>query len=55
MGEMRKAYPILVRKPEGIGAVGRLTLTMEENNEMKLKGTGCEVLNGLHLSRDRRQ
>jgi hypothetical protein len=37
MGEMRYAYRILVRKPEGMGSFWRSRHTWEDNIKMQLK------------------
>jgi hypothetical protein len=38
---MRKAYKMLIGKPEGKGSLGRPTHRWEDNIKIDLKETGC--------------
>jgi hypothetical protein len=40
MGEMRNAYKVLVRKPEGRSPLGRSTHRWENNSRMDLREIG---------------
>jgi hypothetical protein len=51
MGEMRKVYKILIRKPEGKRSLGRCRYRWDDNIRMDL--TGWEVVNWIHLAEDR--
>jgi hypothetical protein len=55
MGEMRNAYKILVRKPEGRRARGRPRRRWEDNIRMDLKEIGWEGVDWMHLAQYRDQ
>jgi hypothetical protein len=52
MGEMRIEHKILVGKPEGKTAYGRLTLSWEGNIRMNFMEIGWEVVNLKHVAQD---
>jgi hypothetical protein len=53
MDEMRNAYRILVRKPEGQGQLGKHSHSWEDNIQMDLKEAECEDVDWIHLAQDR--
>jgi Lhr-like helicase len=53
-GEIRNAYNMLVRKPEGKRALGRPRHRWEDMR-MHLREIGWEVVDGIHLAQDRDQ
>jgi hypothetical protein len=50
MGEMRKAYNILVGKPEGKRPLGRPRYRWEDNIRMDLREIELEAVDWIHLS-----
>jgi hypothetical protein len=54
-GDIRNAYKILVRNPEGMGPLGRPSHRWECNIEMNFKEMGCEVVGWIHMVQDRVQ
>jgi len=55
MGEMKNAYKILVRKPEGKRLLRRPRHRWEDNIRTDLKEIGCEGVDWLHVAQDRDQ
>jgi hypothetical protein len=55
MGEMRSAFGILVRKPEGKRQLGRHGGRWEDNIRMELWETGWESEDWTQLAQDRDQ
>jgi hypothetical protein len=55
MEEMRNAYLILVRKPEGKRPLGRPRRRYEDNIRMDLREIGWEGVDWIHLAQDRNQ
>jgi len=55
MGEMRNAYNILVRKPEGKRPLGRPRHRGEDNIIMNLRNIRWEGVDWIHLAQDRDQ
>jgi len=55
MGEMRNAYKILVRKTERKRSIGRLSRRLEDNIRIDLREMGWEVVDWIHLARNRDQ
>jgi hypothetical protein len=55
VGEMRKAYDILVGKPEGKRSLGRPSRRCEGNIRMDLSERGWEDVHLIHVSQDRDQ
>jgi hypothetical protein len=53
MGEMRKAYRILVHKSEGKRPLGRLRRRWEDNIKIDLRKIGWEDVDWIHLAQDR--
>jgi hypothetical protein len=53
MGEKRKAYRILVGKPEGNRLLLRFRLRWEDNIKMDLRGIGWGGMDWIHLAQDR--
>jgi len=53
MGEMRNAYKILVRKPEGKRPHGRPRRRWEDNIRMDLKETGYEGVDCTRVTQGR--
>jgi hypothetical protein len=53
MGEERKAYKILVGKPEGKGPLGRLRHRWENEIRMDLRGIGWRSVQWVQLVQDR--
>jgi hypothetical protein len=53
--EMKNAYRILVRKPEGKRPLGRRRHRWEDNIRMDLREIIGECLNWIHLPQDREQ
>jgi hypothetical protein len=53
MGEMRKAYKILVGKPEAKRPFGRYRGRREDNVRMDLRGMEWEGVDWMHLNQDR--
>jgi hypothetical protein len=53
MREMRNAYKILVRKPEGKGPLRRPRHKRDNNIRLHLRETGWEVVDCMHLAQDR--
>jgi hypothetical protein len=54
-GETRKAYKILVGKPEGNKRLGRRRRRWEDNINMDLREIGLEGVDWTHLAQDRDQ
>jgi hypothetical protein len=54
-GEIINAYKILVGKPEGKRSHGRTMRRWEDNIRMDLRVTEWEVVDWMHLARDRDQ
>jgi hypothetical protein len=50
MGEMRNAYNILVRKPEGERPLGRSRHRWEDNIRVGLGEAGWEHMDWIHLA-----
>jgi hypothetical protein len=55
MGDMRNAYRILVRKPEGDRLLRRPRHRWEDNIRMDLKEIGWECVDWMHLAQERDQ
>jgi hypothetical protein len=55
MGDMRNAYNILVGKPERKGTLGRPRSRWKNDIRMDLRGTWWEVVDWMHLAKDRDQ
>jgi hypothetical protein len=55
MEEKRKAYRILVRKPEGNRPLGRPRSRWLKNKKMNLRETGLDVIDCIDLAQDRDQ
>jgi hypothetical protein len=55
MGEMRNAYKILVRNPEGKRTLGRNRRRRECNIGMDIRETVLERVKCIHLAQDREQ
>jgi hypothetical protein len=55
MGEMRNAYKILFRKPEGKSPQGRLRNSRENNIRTDLREKVWEVVDFIHLPQDNNQ
>jgi hypothetical protein len=55
MGEKRNAYRILVGKPEGKRALGRLRRRWEDNIRMDLREIGWDGMDRIDLAQDRDQ
>jgi hypothetical protein len=53
MGEVRGAYNILVRKPEGSRPLGRPRRRWEDNIKMDLWETGFGDVDWIHLAQDK--
>jgi hypothetical protein len=53
MGEMRNAYKILVRKPEGKRLLKRPRLRWDGNVTLDLGEIGWEGVDWIHLAQDR--
>jgi len=53
MGEMRKAYKILMRRPEGKRLLGRFRHKWEDSIRMDLREIGLEGVSWIHLTQDR--
>jgi hypothetical protein len=53
MREMRGAYNILVRRPEGRRPLGRLRRRWEDNIKMDLREIGFRDVDWIHLAQDR--
>jgi hypothetical protein len=53
MGEERKAYKVLMGKPEGKRLLGRSRRSWEDGIRMYLKEIGREVVQWIHLAQDR--
>jgi hypothetical protein len=53
MGEERKVYNILVRKPEGKRSLGRPRRRWEDGIKMELMKTGSGGVEWIHMARDR--
>jgi hypothetical protein len=52
MGDMRNAYNILGRNPEGKRPLGRLRCRWEDNIKIDVKETGWEDVDWIHLAQD---
>jgi len=50
MGQMKNAYKILVRKPEGKGRLGRPRHRWQDNIIMHLRETELEGVDWIHLT-----
>jgi hypothetical protein len=48
-GELRNSSTILVRRPEGMGQLKRLTRKWNDNIKMELTETECEHKEGIHV------
>jgi hypothetical protein len=55
MREVRNAYRLLVRIPEGKKPLGRPRHSWEDNVEMDLEEIGFEGVGWIHLAQDRDQ
>jgi serine/threonine protein kinase HipA of HipAB toxin-antitoxin module len=55
MGEMRNAYKILVRKPEGMKPLRGPTCRWEDITRMDLREIESESVDWMHLVQDRNQ
>jgi hypothetical protein len=55
MGELKNAYNILVRKPEGKIPLGRPRHRWEDNIRMDITDVGWEGVNWIHVAQDRDQ
>jgi hypothetical protein len=55
MVEVRSAYRVLVRKPEGRRPLRRLSHILEVNIKMDLKEIGWEDVDWIYLAQDRDQ
>ena len=53
MEERRGIYRVLVGKPEGKRALGRLKRTWEDNIKMDLQEVGCESMDWIELAQNR--
>jgi hypothetical protein len=53
MGEVRGAYNILVRRPEGRRPLGRPRRRCEDNIKMDLRETGFGDVDWIHWAQDR--
>jgi hypothetical protein len=53
VGELRGAYNILVRRPEGRRPLGRPRRRWEDNIEMDLREIGCGDGDWIHVAQDR--
>jgi hypothetical protein len=53
MGEMRNVYKILSGKLEGKSPLGIPWRRLEDNIRMDVREVGWDVVNGMHLARDR--
>jgi hypothetical protein len=53
MGEERKAYKVLVGKPEGRRPLGRPRYRQEDGIRMYLKEIGCGSVEWIQLAQDR--
>jgi hypothetical protein len=53
MGEMRKAYKILVGKPEGKGPIGRPGHRWEDKIKLDRREIGLENVDWINLAEDR--
>jgi hypothetical protein len=50
MGQMKIAFSILVRKPDGKGRLGRHRHKCENNIKMDLRETGWEDVDCIHVA-----
>jgi hypothetical protein len=55
MIQMRNAYDILVRRPEGKRPLGRSKRRREDNIRMDLRDIGWNIVNWIHLAQGRDQ
>jgi hypothetical protein len=55
MGEMQKAYKVLVGIPEGKRQIGRRRRRWEDNNRIDLREIWWEVVDWMHPAQDRDQ
>jgi ribosome biogenesis protein Nip4 len=55
MGEMRRAYNILVGKPEGKMPLGRPRDRWESNIRTDIREIGCKVVDWMYLAQGRDQ
>jgi hypothetical protein len=53
MGEMKNAYKILVREPEGKTPPGRSRCRWEDNIRMYLREIGWKSVDWIHVAQDR--
>jgi hypothetical protein len=53
MGEVRRAYNILVGRPEGRRPLGRPRCRWQDNIKMDLRETGFGDVDWMHLAQDR--
>jgi hypothetical protein len=53
MGESRRAYRVLVWKPEGKRPLGRTKLIWEDNNKMNFQEVKCRGMDWIDLTQDR--
>ena len=53
MGEERRVYRVLVRKPEGKRPLGRPRRRWVDNIRMDLQGVGCGYVDWIGLAQDR--
>jgi len=52
MGERRRAYRVLVGKPERKRPLGRPSCRWEDNSKMDLQEVGCGVMDWIELAHD---
>jgi hypothetical protein len=55
MGEMRNAYKILAKRPEGNLLLGRLKYRWEDNNKFNLYEMLCEGVDCIQLNQHKAQ
>jgi len=53
MGEERRVYMVLVRKPEGRGPLGKPRRRWVDNIRMDLQEVGCGYMDWIGLAQDR--
>jgi hypothetical protein len=53
MGKRRRAYRVLVEKPEGRRPLGRLRRRWEDNIKTDLREVGCGCVDWIGLAQDR--
>jgi hypothetical protein len=52
MGKKRKAYRVLMHKPEGRRRLGRLSHRWKDNTQMDLRHTEWESVDWVHLGKE---